>query len=577
VRKRPRPAYFRETFVHYLIIGGGSAGCVLAARLTEDPAVRVTLVEAGRDLTDATMAPHVRSRYPGRAYIDPDNIWPKLTAYFAGATVDPSRSARRYEQGRLLGGGSAVNAMVANRGAPSDYDEWVELGAPGWTWNEVLPYFRKLERDVDFPDSPFHGNSGPIPVRRISSSRMSPLAKAVIASLKAQGHPLKEDQNGKWEDGVFVGAVAVNDKGERTPTSIAYLTDAVRQRPNLRIVTQHLAERIVFDGRRATGAVIAPFSGGPGETISADRVVLSAGAIHSPALLMRSGVGAGAMLRDLGVDVVHDQPAVGSNLMEHTSTAVSTYLPPSMRMTDLNEHHDHAIFRFTSNIPDAPAGDMHAAFIGRSGWHSIGQRVGTLFVWLNKPYSRGRTSIQSTDPRAEPFVDFNMLSDERDLARMSQGFRVAAKALLHPAMNPAGPVFPTTYSARVAAVAAPGVVNTIQRGLFSGMLDLAGPARRWLIDTVVTLGMDLDLFMRDDKALGDFLRAGVGGVWHASGSLRMGAASDRAAVTNEIGKVHGLDNLYVCDASLMPSIPRANTNMPTIMMAEKIADAYKAT
>jgi 5-(hydroxymethyl)furfural/furfural oxidase len=561
--------------VHYLIIGGGTAGCVLAARLTEVDANRVTLVEAGRDLTEASMAPHVRTRYPGRAYIDDNNIWPDLKA-FLGAAGGDARTPRRYEQGRLLGGGSSVNAMVANRGAPDDYDEWGRLGAAGWSWDAVLPYFRKLERDVDF-DGPYHGKDGPIPIRRISNERMSPLARGVIDSLRAQGFPQLPDQNGKWEDGVFVGAVAVSDKGERVPTAVGYLTDEVRRRPNLKVVTEHIAETLVFDGRKATGVVISPYGGGAAQIVSADRIIVSSGAIHSPALLMRSGVGPQAIVRKLGLEVVLDKAAVGRNLMEHPSTAVSTYLPPAMRMSDLAEHHDHAILRFTSNLANAPAGDMHAAFIGRSGWHSIGQRVGTLFIWLNKPFSRGHMVITSPHARTEPTVDFNLLSDERDLSRLMYGFRVGTKALLHPTMTAkSGPAFPTTYSARVAGIAAPGLWNTLQRGAFSGMLDWAGPARNWLINSVVTLGLDIHNFMRDDTALSDFLRAGVGGVWHASGTLRMGAADDPAAVTDAMGKVHGLDNLYVCDASLMPAIPRANTNTPTIMMAERIADAHKA-
>ena len=558
----------------FLIIGGGSAGCVLAARLTEVPANEVTLIEAGRDLTAATMAPHVRSRYPGRAYIDDNNLWPNLKAYL-GSAGGASRAPRKYEQGRLLGGGSAINAMVANRGAPADYDDWVSLGASGWSWDDVLPYFRKLESDRDF-SGPYHGDSGPITVRRISEAKMSPLAKGVIASLQAQGFPELPDQNGKWEDGVFVGAIAVTDKGERLPTSVAYLTDEVRRRPNLKIITEHLAEKLLFDGKKAVGAVIAPYAGGPSQTLAADRIIVSAGAIHSPALFMRSGIGPAATLQRLGIPVVLDKGGVGANLMEHPSTAVSTYLPPSMRMTDLDEHHDHAILRFTSDLKNAPAGDMHAAFIGRSGWHSIGQRIGTLFIWLNKPFSRGRMTIESVDPRAEPMVDFNLLADDRDLTRLMYGFRVGAKALLHPSMlAKAGPAFPTTYSARVAAVGAPGAWNTLQRGAFAGMLDWAGPARNWLINSVVTLGLDIDKFMRDDKALADFLRAGVGGVWHASGTLRMGAANDAKAVADPMGKVYGLESLYVCDASLMPAIPRANTNMPTIMMAEKLADAHK--
>ncbi len=143
----------------------------------------------------------------------------------------------------------AVNAMVANRGAPDDYDEWGRLGATGWSWDAALPYFKKLERDVDF-DGPYHGKDGPIPIRRISDSRMSPLARGVIASLKAQGFPQLPDQNGKWEDGVFVGAVAVDDKGQRIPTSVAYLSDAVRRRPNLEIITEHLAEKLCWRAAR---------------------------------------------------------------------------------------------------------------------------------------------------------------------------------------------------------------------------------------------------------------------------------------------------------------------------------------
>src|SRR5689334_22282073 len=176
----------------FLILGGGSAGCVLAARLSEDANVNVVLVEAGRDLTAETMPDHVRSRYPGRAYLDPANIWPDLTARMGPppGNAPDTRAPRRYEQGRLLGGGSAVNAMVANRGAPGDYDEWDELGAQGWSWANCLPYFRKLERDVDF-GGPYHGKDGPIPIRRIKPERMSPFVKAVSDTLAARGYEKK--------------------------------------------------------------------------------------------------------------------------------------------------------------------------------------------------------------------------------------------------------------------------------------------------------------------------------------------------------------------------------------------------
>ncbi len=564
--------------MEYLILGGGSAGCVLAARLSENPDFRVTLVEAGATLTAETMAAHVRSRYPGKAYLDPANIWPDLTAYFGAPLGNTGgRAPRRYEQARLLGGGSAINAMVANRGAPGDYDEWGALGAEGWSFDTALTYFRKLERDVDF-DNHYHGKDGPIPVRRIKPDRMSPFVKAVCETLEASGHPRKADQNGEWTDGIYVGAISVSDTGERVPASVAYLTPAVRKRPNLAIVTEHLAERVLFEGKRAVGAVVTPAAGGAPRTLRADEVIVSSGAIHTPALLMRSGIGPGETLSAHAIPVVAALAGVGANLMEHPSTAVSTYLPPPMRLNDLAEHHDHAILRFSSGIGDAPEGDMHAAMIARSGWHSVGQRIGTLFIWVNKAYSRGTVTLAGIDARQEPQVDFRLLSDWRDLERLKAGFRVGAGILADRKMTArSGPVFPTSYSARVAAIAGPGAFNTLQRGLFAGMLDYSGPLRSFLIEKVVTLGITVERLLNDDKALTEFIGKSVGGVWHASGTCRMGRRDDPLAVTDGAGLVKGVDGLRVCDASLMPSIPRANINLPTLMMAERISDLIKKT
>jgi 5-(hydroxymethyl)furfural/furfural oxidase len=564
----------------YLVLGGGSAGCVLAARLTENPRNKVTLVEAGRDLTLETMPDTMRTRYPGRAFLDPANIWGSLTAYMGAPLGNTdNRTPRRYEQGRVLGGGSAVNAMVANRGAPGDYDEWGAQGADGWSWNAVLPYFRKLERDCDFNDPHYHGANGPIPIRRIKSERMSPFVKALCDTLVARGHPARPDQNGEWADGVYVGAIATSDRGERVPASIAYLTPEVRRRPNLEVRTDLLADRLLFDGRRCTGASVLPANGAAGSptTLDAREVIVSCGAIHTPALLMRSGIGAAVDLQRLEIPVVVDRAGVGRNLMEHPSTAVSTYLPPAMRLADLGEHHDHAILRFSSRIADAPEGDMHLAMIARSGWHEVGRRVGTLFIWVNKSYSRGSVSLRSRDAREEPLVDFRLLSDWRDMERLKAGFRLGAKLLTDPLMQRhCGPAFPTSYSERVARVAGPGALNAAQRRLLAGMLDYAGGMRPWLIHSIVTLGVRLDRLLADDLALTDFIGSSVGGVWHASGTCRMGAASDPLAVTDAGGKVHGVEGLRVCDASLMPTIPRANTNTPTLMLAERIADLIQA-
>lgn len=219
---------------------------------------------------------------------------------------------------------------------------------------------------------------------------------------------------------------------------------------------------------------------------------------------------------------------------------------------------------------------MHAAMIARSGWHAIGQRVGTLFIWVNKSYSRGYVRLRSRDVREEPEVDFRLLSDWRDLERLKLGFRVGAQTLSDPLMDGhRGTVFPTSYSPRVAKIAGPGFVNAVQRGLFGAMLDYAGPSRNWLIHSAVTLGIKLEHLLADDAALTAFITQGVGGVWHASGTCRMGAADDAQAVTDGQGRVHGLDGLRICDASIMPSIPRANTNTPTLMLSERLADLVK--
>lgn len=565
--------------IDHLIIGGGSAGCVLAARLSEDADRNIVLVEAGRDLVAGSVPDNIRSRYPGYAFVDEKNIWPALTATFAAGKDNEAkeRHARRYEQARVLGGGSAINAMVANRGAPGDYDEWHELGATGWSWEAVFPYFRKIERDCDI-DNEYHGQNGPIPVRRHQQEKASLFVQAVCRALQAHGHPFHTDQNGEWTDGVFPAVIATTDAGERIPASIAYLTPQVRSRPNLTILTEEEAVRINFEGKRAIGAEIAPSAAGGGDAklVEARETLVCCGGIHSPALLMRSGIGAAAELSGHGIAVVADLPGVGRNLMEHPMIACSAYLPAASRLADLGEHHDQALLRFSSGIGDAPAGDMHMAILGRTGWHAVGQRMGTTLIWVNKAYSRGAVTLHSASPREGPVVDLALLSDWRDLERLKAGFRLAAQTLSDPILDGVrGPVFPTSFSARVAKLLVPNPANRFQMNLFGMALDLAGGLRETLINKVITLGVELDDLLADETALTNFVSSAVAGVWHASGTCRMGSADDRLAVTDEVGRVRGVEGLRVCDASLMPSIPRANINMPILMLSERIADLIR--
>jgi 5-(hydroxymethyl)furfural/furfural oxidase len=556
--------------IDYLILGGGSAGCVLAARLSEDPDKQVCLIEAGRDISAGNMPAEIRSRYPGRAYLDTRNIWQRLTALMGQRS-----SQRRYEQARILGGGSAINALMTNRGAPDDYDEWQRLGAEGWSWDNCLPYFRKLETDTDF-DGPLHGQQGPVRIRRTAQAFISPFVNAVIKALGEKGLASKADQNGPWEAGVFVGAIGVSPEGERIPTSVCYLTDEVRRRSNLTVHTECLVERVLFESSRAMGARVVRADGSAHDLLAREVIVCS-GAIHSPALLMRSGIGPANELVQLGIDVVADRPGVGRNLMEHPSIAVSALLNKAGRTFFVDEHHEQAIVRFSSNLPDTVPCDMHGAILSRSGWHSLGYRLGTMFFWVNKSYSRGRLRLVSSDPAVAPEVDFNMLSDPRDLERLKQALQFGASTLSAPQLDAErSVVFPSSYSPRVAKVAQPGLINGMLRGALSALLDIAGPLRAWLIHGLVTQGVTLEKLLADDAALTEFVRRNVGGTWHPSGTCRMGAIDDPQAVTLSDGRVIGVTGLRVCDASLMPSIPCANTNVPTIMIAERVADLIKA-
>ena len=560
----------------FLILGGGSAGCVLAARLSETPARSVVLVEAGADLRPGAVPPEISSSYPGRAFLSPRFIWPALTALTGGAARnDPATRPRpRYEQGRLLGGGSAVNAMVAYRGAPEDYDEWGEMGAEGWSWETALPCFRKLESDADIHDE-LHGGTGPIPVRRQPQSMWTPMTHAALAALRARGVPYLPDMNGAWVDGAYPTAVSMDADGHRASVATRYLTDAVRARPNLRIITDTTAERLLVENGQVVGATLRGPAGLSEQR--AHEVIVSAGGVHSPALLLRSGIGPGEDLQRLGIEVARALPGVGRNLMEHPSTTLSLWLRRQARMRSNQDHHIFLTWRWSSGVAGAGTGDMHTTFPARSGWHSLGTAIGTVLMCVYKPFSRGSVTLASPDAGASPNVDLQLLADWRDRERLKQSFRQSAAVLLSPEMAGVRDlVFPAVCSDKVKRISAPTPRNAVKTALVATALDAAMGLRTGLIHRHVTEGITLADLLADDSALDAYLTERVGVTWHPSGTCRMGRAEDPMAVTDGAGSVHGVKGLRVVDASIFPSIPRANTNLPTIMLAERMAEVIGA-
>jgi 5-(hydroxymethyl)furfural/furfural oxidase len=557
----------------YVICGGGSSGCALAARLSEDSRKSVLLIEAGPDVTPETAPADVLASYPGKAYFNPAFTWPGLNALLGGAGQnDPeSRNRARYEQARLLGGGSSINGLIAVRGAPTDYDGWEELGATGWNFASVLPYFRKLERDLNFAGE-YHGDKGPITIRRYPKEDWTGFVSSVADVLATRGLPFVPDQNGAWQDGVMQVPTSIDENDRRVSCAFAYLTPSVRARPNLTVRTDTLIRRILFEGKRASGVEIA--QNGRTETVSGREIVLTCGTIHSPAVLMRSGVGAPDELSRHGIAVAHGLPGVGRNLIEHPSVSVSVYLNRNGRLANAERHHTQAQVRFSSGVADCPPGDMCIALLARSGWHALGRRIGSLYFFVNKAYSQGAVTLHSASPADEPAVDFRMLSDRRDLERMRKAFRFVADVAMSAELDAVrSKIFPANYSDRMRKVSRPGLQNTIQMRVFATILDSMPFLRSTLIDTLVTSGVTLVDLLADDATLDAYLQKSVTGVWHPVGTCRMG--TDPLAVTTPRGRVHGIEGLRVCDASVMPSIPCANTNISTIMVAERLADLIK--
>ena len=545
------------------IVGAGAAGSILAARISQDPCCRVVLIEAGRDTPPGSVPDDISDTFPA-AYSNPDYFWPGLQAIArTGVAAAP------FPQARVMGGGSAVMGMWALRGMPGDYDAWRAAGASGWGWSDVLPFFRRLETDRDFKGT-LHGDNGPIVVRRHSPDQWPPFVRMLAAAAAKDGLHYRDDINGDLRDGIFAVPVT-NDETGRTSSSSGYLTDAVRQRPNLAILAETEVLRIILSGRSVQGLELLGRSGKT--TLACREAVLSAGAIGSPALLLRSGIGAGAALKGLGIQPVLDLPGVGERLQNHCVVNFATRISPGARQSPALRTYGLACGRLSSGHPNGKRGDLHLQFITRTSLNPHGDLIGLVGAALFSPLSRGRVSLASGDPRVSPLIEFRLLSDDADRDRMAMVASAAMKLLADEAVRALRDgVFTLVPASLVRRVNRPDRMNRTMSGLLALALEAPGPVRRMIARQAGR--------MIDEPALaearGESVLSDVSPIFHPTGTCAMGPAADRLAVLDSACRVRGISGLRVVDASVMPVIPSGNTCLPTMMVAERAAELISA-